>query len=88
MNNKIKKRENTECKLQCISCRRVTDLNDNDEYVCKYHKTSIFLQRPKCKYFKRDSRYITSEGLSKRKETYNGKHTVKVTYKQGKFIYN
>lgn len=87
MNSIIKKLENESSKLQCTNCKRVTDLNENDEYVCKYHNTSIFSKRPKCKYFKRDRRYITTEGLSKIKEIWFGKNIVKVTYKHGKFVF-
>lgn len=90
------------CNVQqniCDNCKRWNgEFTDDDKYVCKYNKDKkglyigLCINHPqcyKCKYFKRDERYITARFMSKNYKSMYKQDGVKITKKvkwvRGKF---
>jgi hypothetical protein len=88
VNNIIKRKENKESRIQCMNCKRVLEYTKNDEYRCEYGLTSVVDNiRPKCKYFKRNPKYIKYNGIRKIGEQWCKGYIIKVGYIRGKFKY-
>ena len=95
MNNIIKLKNREQLCGQCCDCKRINGVHETEDdlfYNCEIKgliniETGIL----KCKYFKRNHKYITSKGLAKKFETYytNKVSGVKLTsifnYKHGKW---
>lgn len=86
MNNAVKRSEKECTNVMCVNCSKVVDFTDDLEYVCKHGAVRCIMRSyPKCKYFKRNSKYITAKALAKKKASYKNNKKIRIEYIRGKF---